>query len=133
MKLGPTYPAKVLLIGEYTVLQGGAAIGLPIVNYFSEWDKGTMAEARPLLAFHRYLQTCCPEILDLERWYDDLQSGYFLRSSIPARAGLGSSVIWLLQFMTVLLIMLKRINTASNRSWRKWRTFFMAPHPGLIH
>lgn len=91
MKLGPTYPAKVLLIGEYTVLQGGAAIGLPIVNYFSEWDKGTMAEAWPLLAFHRYLQTCCPEILDLERWYDDLQSGYFLRSSIPARAGLGSS------------------------------------------
>lgn len=91
MKRSRSYPAKVLLFGEYTVLQGGAAMGLPIKNFSSKWQKGGFGDARVLLPFYYYLQECCPDILDLDQWYYDLQSGYFLQTNIPARAGLGSS------------------------------------------
>lgn len=85
------YPAKVLLFGEYTVLQGGLSVGLPIANFSSKWEKGTPNDAETLVAFQQFISAEFADLLDLEKWSADIQSGIFLKTTIPVRSGLGSS------------------------------------------
>jgi len=87
-----TYPAKVLLIGEYAVLYGGTALGLPYTPFSARWANGKNADPQ-LNLFLKFLKEK-PELsqcLDLEAFSTDLQQGLFLDSSIPLSSGLGSS------------------------------------------
>lgn len=86
------YPAKLLLVGEYTVLSGGTALGLPYPGFSASWSRQDSPDAR-LSAFLNYLlrDHSLAALLDLDRFDVDLNAGLYLESNIPASSGLGSS------------------------------------------
>lgn len=87
------YTGKVLLYGEYTVLDGGRAIAVPLMTKSCKWTLGTKVDpalaelVRYLLArgsiFHNWL--------DLSRLSEDVGDGWYLPSTIPMGYGAGSS------------------------------------------
>ena len=84
----PSYPAKVLLFGEHTVLRGGRGLAVPYSRYELHWAKGD-TDPR-LLNFAAYLaEQHIP--VDTEALRRDLLSGRTLDGNIPVGYGLGSS------------------------------------------
>ena len=83
------FPAKILLFGEYTVINGSEALALPFNSFSGSWQSnaGEKYEWNPLL---RFLQAR-PQLLDLARLESDLEKGYGFASTIPQGKGLGSS------------------------------------------
>lgn len=92
------YPSKLLLFGEYLIIQAGEALAIPFEKYGGKWS---FAPNEPLLqqdlsALVDYLfdlqktkKLICE--LDVERFLNDLKRGLFFDSSIPSGYGLGSS------------------------------------------
>lgn len=92
------YFSKLLLFGEYTIIQGGQALALPLERYSCHWTSiGAGAKSKPSLRrFYIFLkklesQKWLQGILDLKQFATDLKAGYFLESNIPIGYGLGSS------------------------------------------
>lgn len=91
-----TFPGKLLLFGEYTVLLGGRALAVPLTKYAGRWAFGTPRPEHSLWPFLRFLRqqegkgpASAP--LDLSRFEEELESGLYFDSNIPAGYGLGSS------------------------------------------
>jgi mevalonate kinase len=82
------YPAKVLLVGEFTVLQGGDALAVPIENYFGEWIQNKNPDSR-LLSLIPHLEDL--NFIQHPRLRQDFESGWQLSSNIPTGYGIGSS------------------------------------------
>lgn len=91
MKELPTYPAKVLLFGEYSVIDGSKALALPLFAKSGGWiENGTSSyDASPLVSYLK--DTVEAGILDVKRMEMDLDSGVIFHSDIPEGYGLGSS------------------------------------------
>jgi mevalonate kinase len=101
MSLFPTYPAKVMLFGEYSILLGSAALSIPFPEYSAslrlpdkeipeEWTESN----HTLTGFIRYLtedDQYFGKYLNLEWLTDDIKAGLYLHSTIPQHYGLGSS------------------------------------------
>ncbi len=88
--MADSYPAKVLLFGEHTVLRGGAGLAVPYHRFRLRWTRGTPDER--LLSFADYLRTCVPApFLHTDRLSFDLRQGLRLSGNIPTGYGLGSS------------------------------------------
>ncbi len=93
MNADRTFPAKVLLFGEYTVIRGGQALALPYASYGGRWSRRVAAgpapaDWTPLLRF----LAAHPELeIDLPRLASDLEAGAGFESDIPRGKGLGSS------------------------------------------
>jgi len=85
------YPAKVLLLGEHTILRGSRALAMPLWTHYSSWEWGRPGEATDLLALADYLDRDLPAQFATDRFRADLRAGLFLSSSIPVGYGLGSS------------------------------------------
>ena len=99
----PTWPAKLLLFGEYSILLGSQALSMPFGAFGARFrhitpDQDGQAEATEsnrqlgelfenLVASRDY----CGTFLDLERFATDISSGIYLDSTIPQRYGMGSS------------------------------------------
>lgn len=99
------YPAKILLFGEYSVLSGSEALAFPYgekhgslkydcisIPGFSTSNKSQ----QPLIELYEYLAANLhlfseKEAPDLRRLRNDLISGLYFDSSIPANYGIGSS------------------------------------------
>ena len=81
-----SFPSKILIFGEYTVLNGGSALAIPYKRYEGKWEK---AEETTLDGFFDYLlglegvHSHRVELAKKERWQ--------FVSSIPEGYGLGSS------------------------------------------
>ena len=93
--------SKLLLFGEYAIIQGSQALAVPLPRYSCEWvtakdlQTGTTSRAalRNLL---RYLERLKKEgwmrfEMDLQRFEAEIQAGLYLKSNIPIGYGLGSS------------------------------------------
>lgn len=104
MNPGKSYPAKLLLFGEYTILLGSSAIGMPVNAFeaslsFIDQQKGDLlirAEQSNFLLKQlcdHYLErySIFNEFIDLERFRNDITQGLYLSSTIPHRFGMGSS------------------------------------------
>lgn len=87
-----TYASKLLLFGEYTIINGSRALAVPHAAYRGYWKEGTTADER-LLRFADYLegQAQLRSVLDLPAFRTDLEAGLFFDSNIPIGYGLGSS------------------------------------------
>ncbi|HOY17773.1 MAG TPA: hypothetical protein PLC89_10780 [Haliscomenobacter sp.] len=95
-----TFSSKLLLFGEHTVLQGSAALALPLPLFQGEW---AWAETENAASLQRNLPAWCQYLtkqqaegkletkLDLPRFADELQAGLYFRSNIPDGYGTGSS------------------------------------------
>ncbi len=85
-----SFPAKILLFGEYTVINGGVALAIPFDHYQGSWQltNAPKYDWNPLL---RFLQAH-PELeIDAQKLERDLSGGAGYVSTIPQGKGLGSS------------------------------------------
>jgi len=86
-----SYPAKIILLGEYSVLLDDRALALPFHQYSAAWSQNTeTARTFGSLLRERVTDLLATGILD-ERLYSDVHSGWHVDSSIPVGQGLGSS------------------------------------------
>ena len=85
-----SYPAKVLLFGEHTVLRGGRGLAVPYEDLSLHWEESRPDES--LLRFCDYLkEKVSPSILDTNLLEDCLLEDWRLAGNIPVGYGLGSS------------------------------------------
>jgi mevalonate kinase len=88
------FPAKVLLLGEYTILNGSKALALPYRALKGKWSFSTEApelresSRKSLYAFQ---EKSGVDSLDLGKMKEDLDLGLWFESDIPQGFGLGSS------------------------------------------
>jgi mevalonate kinase len=88
------FPCKLLLFGEYTILDEGAALAVPLKNFNARWSQGgdKWNTAAGLWALLDYLHDeKLTDFYEVGRFEEDLQSNWWLDASIPQGYGLGSS------------------------------------------
>lgn len=95
------FSSKILLFGEYSVLQGSDALLIPFPEYtcyfdfYSDYNNPSDDELKSnqsLVGFKDYIQKY--EVkgnIDVERFSRDLSSGLYFKSNIPLGYGVGSS------------------------------------------
>lgn len=87
-----TFPAKVLLFGEYTILSGSQALAIPFNKFSGKWsyDDRPEKELSQKFLYDFLLKHNCDH-LDAETFKKELNSGLWFDSTIPQGYGLGSS------------------------------------------
>lgn len=88
------FPAKVLLFGEYTILNGSKALALPYPELQGRWSfEQSSSEARELSrdSLARFLKEHKSSTIDWNQLTQDFEKGLWFDSSIPHGYGLGSS------------------------------------------
>lgn len=95
------FSAKLLLLGEHTVLKGSQALAIPFPLFKGYWafcqtenQRGQKQQKLPqLLAYLQGLQEKeqLLSLLELNRFAEDLNNGLYFESDIPNGYGLGSS------------------------------------------
>ena len=83
------FPAKILLTGEFTVIDGGIALAFPSQSLYGFWDYKPGQIDHRLIPFARVLSKL--EYLDSQRFLHDVDHGLSFNSSIPEGYGMGSS------------------------------------------
>lgn len=87
-----TYPAKLLLFGEYTVLSDSQALAVPLTRWSAVWTKGHEINSLQSLDFFHWLKSAgLTDEAQLDRMIADLRSGWIVQSDIPMGHGVGSS------------------------------------------
>src|SRR5690625_6345546 len=91
------YPSKLLLFGEYLVLQQGAALAIPDDRYQTKWVRKEESSAE-MLEYLEYLKNkeLTESHLNLDRMERHLKNGWKMESDIPRNMGLGSSASFIL-------------------------------------
>ena len=102
MKANPFYYAKILLFGEYGIINDAKGLSIPY-NYYQGAFKQTQAlegfsekSNKSLQRFYQHLNTLqasgeAKAELDLAAFKKDIEAGYYFDSSIPEGYGVGSS------------------------------------------
>lgn len=93
------YKAKLLLFGEYTIIQGSQALAMPLDHFRANWIHRSVFEQdikkrNFLLGLANYLEKIIDEIdfkLDIARFKNDLSHDLYFESNIPIGYGVGSS------------------------------------------
>lgn len=89
-----SFPAKVLLLGEYTILNGSKALALPYGELSGKWsfDKSeTDARFSSRKSLRSFIDKSGAKNIDLEKMKSDFLDGLWFDSMIPQGFGLGSS------------------------------------------
>jgi mevalonate kinase len=86
-----SYPAKVLLLGEYTILNGSKALALPYYDFKGIWSYETEGGEGSRQSLRAFIDNQCESYIDVARLKSDIQNGLWFDSSIPHGFGLGSS------------------------------------------
>ena len=90
------YPSKVILLGEYSVIQAAQALAIPARQFSGQWQWGasdSQQYIRNLWSYMYQLQTDGKLLFpfDAARMQAALAKDLFLASNIPIGYGLGSS------------------------------------------
>lgn len=97
-----SFPSKILLFGEYTLLHGSSALAIPLWNYSGKFDFSNIADEKPR-ASNYSLRVLAEQLenntknrtffenFDLASLKIDIECGLYFNSSIPVEYGLGSS------------------------------------------
>ena len=85
-----SYPAKLLLFGEHTVLVGSSSLAVPLPMYTMSWVEKMGDHPMWLRDYSAYLKEACSDIIDITR-YESWIDRYTIHGNIPIGYGLGSS------------------------------------------
>jgi len=89
------YVSKILLFGEYTIIEGGEALAIPFPYFAGRFSFEEHADAsasqEALYGLLSFLKEAAVPPLDLEAFGTDLERGMWFDSDIPSGYGLGSS------------------------------------------
>lgn len=97
MNMNKNYPAKLILFGEYTVINNSEALAIPFRLFDGKWefDSQNLSSAKDssekLFEILSYLERNNFEGLDLLTFKTDITNGIWFNSNIPFGYGLGSS------------------------------------------
>ncbi len=83
---GKKYPSKVLLFGEYTVIDGGSALAIPYPKYTGQWKSRESSDLAGFLSFVKSIEGV--NIREVEK---AINQNWIFESDIPQGYGLGSS------------------------------------------
>ncbi len=95
------YPAKLLLLGEYSIILGSEALAIPLPIFSGRWKQEVDIEVvqklqQSLSGFCDYLvklnfedDALCS--FNVEEFANDLAQGYYFDSNVPQGYGVGSS------------------------------------------
>jgi len=89
-----SFPAKVLLLGEYTILNGSKALALPYNALLGEWSFENIDDElrySSQKSLKNFIEKSNVTSIDQERLKSDLMKGMWFKSTIPQGFGLGSS------------------------------------------
>jgi len=87
-----TYPAKLLLFGEYSVLSGSQALAVPLGCWSGNWtDEHAETHGSPIEFFDWLFSKSIIDKEEKERMKADFEKGWSFNSSIPIGHGVGSS------------------------------------------
>lgn len=95
--MNKTYPAKLLIFGEYTIINNSEALAIPFRRFGGEWSFDETGNAvhqnsnKILAALLSYLSTNNFDNLNLASLKADIKNGIWFNSNIPYGYGLGSS------------------------------------------
>jgi mevalonate kinase len=100
--MSSVYPSKLLLLGEYTIIQESAALAIPHYKYRTYWSDGpippsfevSLSEEKckvGLWTIYEELADRKTSSLHLDQLANDLEQGLWLMSNSPIGYGLGSS------------------------------------------
>lgn len=100
--MSSVYPSKLLLLGEYTIIQQSAALAIPYYKYRTFWSDAQLpisfevslpkAQCQEgLWAIYKELEAKKIDTLLLPQLKKDLEEGLWLVSNSPIGYGLGSS------------------------------------------
>lgn len=88
------FPAKVLLLGEYTILNGSKALALPYTAFSGKWSFEKIDSPEQFSSqesLKSFLAHGSEKYIDLASLKKDLENGLWFDSTIPNGFGLGSS------------------------------------------
>ncbi len=93
------YKAKLLLFGEYTIIQGSQALAMPLDHFRANWVYKPVFEQdinkrNFLLNLANYLEKLSEKIdfdIEIGAFKDDLAQNLYFESNIPIGYGVGSS------------------------------------------
>jgi mevalonate kinase len=87
------FPAKLLLFGEHVLLLGATALAVPVAAFGGQWAWNQQRDRhhQRLLQFALSEALKSVEIIDTERFVNELEAGLLFQSNIPTGYGLGSS------------------------------------------
>lgn len=101
MKTFPKIYPKLLLLGEYSILQGGNAITLPLRLFSASFDymentvevDQAFQSNKSLIGLAQFFNNneLITDNIDVDSLLRDLQEGLYFRSTIPENYGIGSS------------------------------------------
>ncbi len=86
-----SFPAKILLFGEYTILFGASAVALPYDRFYGRWVHQSLPDQR-LIDLSVWIKEKGPgHLLHMEEMQREFKAGRVFESTIPIGYGLGSS------------------------------------------
>lgn len=92
--LAPSYPSKILLLGEYTILNGSKALAFPYWALSGKWSQAPLLTEDAKMSHASlvsFLKHRSEQHLDHQRLKSDIEKGLWFDSTIPQGYGLGSS------------------------------------------
>lgn len=92
--LRETFPAKILLLGEYTILNGSKALAIPYSDFSGKWSFAPLDSEDAKISHSSlvsFLAHNSEKYLNHQRLKQDIENGLWFDSSIPHGFGLGSS------------------------------------------
>ena len=86
------YPGKIMLCGEYTVLNGGSSLLVPSAGYSGEWSYQKLKDSRLLTLLDTIKSDNNLEsTIDIKAFELEINQGLTFQSNIPIGYGMGSS------------------------------------------
>jgi mevalonate kinase len=92
--LTATFPAKILLLGEYTILSGSKALAFPYHELKGRWsfeNNETLDREISRESLRSFLKHSSEKYIDLTALKKDVEKGLWFDSKIPQGYGVGSS------------------------------------------
>jgi len=86
MSIAPKFYSKLLLFGEYTIIDGGDALSMPLQQFHGQWTKGSESM---LSSFFKHL--LIRDGFDNTLINTAISENWVFESTIPQGSGLGSS------------------------------------------
>ncbi len=89
------YPSKILLFGEYTIIDGSNALAIPFEKFVGQWNFNKHKKNNEFEPFVKYLKNIDWKenntVFFEDKLRKDLEKGLFFDSNIPVGYGAGSS------------------------------------------
>ncbi|HHH55226.1 MAG TPA: hypothetical protein ENK91_16305 [Bacteroidetes bacterium] len=94
-KIVKTYPSKILLFGEYSVIDNSNALAIPFDKFYGSWEFNENVDNEifsPYLGYLKKINWNNFDVkFDIEKLKKDISKGLFFKSNIPEGYGAGSS------------------------------------------